>query len=1140
MTAAQQARENFAAQLKGVLRDAGSPSYEALVRHSGRKLSTTRIGNVLNAEFTKPVAWEFIDAFLTACDQYAKDNRIALSRALYDRELWGRRHTVLTGVLELLGEEQAAAAPAAFVVEPFPRPSRQAAPAWRDQPSQLLSAQHQVVPFIGREGDLARLEDWRDGDGPVAAVTLLYAPGGRGKTRLAARLAETTGTGWKVWQAVRGSTSTAGTAARTLPALGRRALLVIDYAERWPKQDLQTLLQTLAARPGERLRVLLLARSGGTWWTSRQHDLRKLNYLPSTVELLPLSGRRMAARKEAFIAARDRFAAALGLTDPETVPCPGNLADEAFSLTLTIHMAALVAVDAHLRGAAPPNDPVSLSQYLLERERDYWDKLHDHSADVEIGPEVMAQAVYTATLTRPVDYDTALEALTHARVDTPATLTTGRVLSDHAVCYPPLAPNAFDAPATYLEPLYPDRLGEDFLALTTPGYPPRQHLSTGWADKAPAHLLAAATADPAPALPWTRDTLTILINTAERWPHIATRQLYPLLKNHPELSLHAGGTALATLAGLDTIDLTVLEAIEPHLPIGRHTDLDVGVAAIASRLARHRLATTYDPATRARILETLAVRQSYAGLRNEALPVGQDALQAWRDLTRTNPAHQPDLAASLSNLGVTLSAVGRREEALTAAQEAVDVYRRLAADNPAAYEPNLATSLSNLGADLSAVGRREKALTATEEAVDVSRRLAAGNPAAYEPDLATSLTNLGVRLSEVGRREEALTAAQEAVDVYRRLAADNPAAYEPNLATSLSNLGADLSAVGRREKALTTTQEAVEIRRRLAAGNPAAYEPDLAGSLTNLGVRLSEVGRREEALTAAQEAVDVYRRLAADNPAAYEPNLATSLSNLGADLSAVGRREEALTAAQEAVEIRRRLVAGNPAANEPDLAGSLTNLGADLSAVGRREKALTATEEAVDVYRRLAADNPAAYEPNLATSLSNLGIRLSEVGRREEALTAAQEAVEIRRRLAAGNPAANEPDLAGSLSNLGALLSAVERCKEALTAAQEAVDVYRRLAADNPAANEPDLARSLTVWAWVRYEAKQDPSGALRATGEAVEIYRRLVTAAPAQFLSPLRSVLGLQADLLLRLGRVREARDIRTWLAANPCPVCP
>ncbi|MGA5134394.1 hypothetical protein ACPCTO_31835 [Streptomyces olivoreticuli] len=420
MTAADQARERFADRLKEVRREAGNPSGADLVAHSGGKLSTTWISKVLKAQFREPVDWDLIEAFLTACVEYAKHHRIALIKELYSRELWRRRHTALTEALELPAEEQAPAVPAAFTVVPFPRPGRQAAPVWRDQPSQLLSAQHQVVPFTGRTGDLARLVDWRDGDGPVAAVTLLHAPGGQGKSRLAARLAETTGVGWKIWQAVRRSASAAGaTAPAMLPALGRRALLVIDYAERWPRPDLHMLLEMLAARPGERLRVLLLARSAGTWWTGWQHDLGKLDYCPETITLPTLSDQHTGERKEAFTAARDRFAAALGLADPGSVPCPGNLADDAFGLTLTIHMAALVAVDARLRGTAPPNDPVSLSQYLLDRERDYWIKLHGHSPDVEIRPEIMAQAVYTATLTQPRDYDTALEALTHARVDTP-------------------------------------------------------------------------------------------------------------------------------------------------------------------------------------------------------------------------------------------------------------------------------------------------------------------------------------------------------------------------------------------------------------------------------------------------------------------------------------------------------------------------------------------------------------------------------------------------------------------------------------------------------------------------------------------------------------------------------------------------
>jgi tetratricopeptide (TPR) repeat protein len=291
---------------------------------------------------------------------------------------------------------------------------------------------------------------------------------------------------------------------------------------------------------------------------------------------------------------------------------------------------------------------------------------------------------------------------------------------------------------------------------------------------------------------------------------------------------------------------------------------------------------------------------------------------------------EAERARALGMWGLALSALGRRAEALEATQEAVDLYRRLAAQHPDAFLPDLARSLANLGAMLSALGRRAEALEATQEAVDLYRRLAAQHPDAFLPDLARSLANLGAMLSALGRRAEALQATQEAVEIRRRLAAQHPDAflpYLPYLAASLANLGAMLSALGRRAEALQATQEAVALYRRLAAQHPDAFLPDLAASLNNLGVRLSEMGRRAEALEATQEAVEIRRRLAAQHPDAFLPDLARSLANLGADLSALGRRAEALEATQEAVEIRRRLAAQHPDAFLPDLAMSLHNLG---------------------------------------------------------------------------------------------------------------------------------------------------------------------------------------------------------------------
>ncbi|MER5359745.1 tetratricopeptide repeat protein [Streptomyces sp. NPDC002785] len=152
-----------------------------------------------------------------------------------------------------------------------------------------------------------------------------------------------------------------------------------------------------------------------------------------------------------------------------------------------------------------------------------------------------------------------------------------------------------------------------------------------------------------------------------------------------------------------------------------------------------------------------------------------------------------------------------------------------------------------------------------------------------------------------------------------------------------------------------------------------------------------------------------------------------------------------------------------------------------------------------------------------------------------EARATAEQAVETLRRLSADNPAAHKPGLATALSGLAAQRLKVGWWREeALAPAEEAVEIYRQLAADDPTDYEGGLATALHAWAWVRYQARQDSSGALQATGEAIEIFRKLVAATPERFLSPLCAVLDLQVDLLFRLGRMREARDIRDWLAAN------
>ncbi|QPP07332.1 ATP-binding protein [Streptomyces bathyalis] len=752
----------------------------------------------------------------------------------------------------------------------LPTPARLTVQQARAQPARLLHARHQLVSFTGRASELRTLSNWRDGDAGIS-VLLLHGAGGQGKTRLAVRFAEQSrARGWQVLQARHVSDPPPVTAAS---AAGEKnntpdTLVLADYAERWPVDDLLEFLREAAGRGGGRARVLLVARPAGVWWQILANRLDRMDVATTSLALPSLVTDRATSPAELYSQARDRFAEALGVSGAQHLPVPSAVLSDAPGIrnVLAVHMTALAAVDRHRRGeagGAAMDAPGAVSAYLLSRERDHWRTLCANGR-IKTSDSILARAVFTAALTGSLSHHegvTALKVIQACPSDV-----TDQVLREHAELFPPDA----DRQGAVLEPLYPDPLAEDFVALGTPGHH-FSHPPDPWAEDAMHRLLVPGT-DEDSVHPWTRPALTSLIAASARWPHLVTGHLAPLLMRHPELMLHAGGSALTALTEVPELSPSVLENVAARLPDHPHAEFDAGIAAITSKLISHRLRATNDPAERARLHSSLATRQAYAGKYQQAVSAAEAAVEIGRQLVRLNSElHEPDLAASLSNLGNRFAQVGRHDEALECAREAVWIRQRLVSNAPDAQAPGLAQALSNLGVRLAEVGRHAEALATEEVAIDIRRRLAAADSARFEADYATSSSNLGNHLAHLGRHDEALSCEEEAVEIRRRLAAENPAAHEPDLARSLSNLGVRLARVGRPDEALSCEEEAVEIRRRLAAENPAAHEPDLARSLSNLGVRLARVGRPDEALSCEEEAVEIRRRLAAENPAAHEP-----------------------------------------------------------------------------------------------------------------------------------------------------------------------------------------------------------------------------------------------------------------------------
>ena len=906
-------------------------------------------------------------------------------------------------------------------------------------PSVLLIARHVVVPWHDRERakTIAELDAWAEEPARDVAVRLVHAAGGVGKTRLAIE--------WLRRRAESGDV--AGFLGREpgehwlhrLCERGEPVVVVVDYAE--SRTDLVALLERLtryaeASGPRRRVRMLLLARSDGDWWTELQRRgdaIGALLRLTAPIALAPLAP-AAPDRDEVFSEAATVFAEVLG--KPVVRRPPIELSDLRFNRVLYLHMAALAAVE----GVA--FDAGTLMDVILDHEERFWKTeaaARQHTqVDVLLARQLVAAATLRGGIAREEDVQDLCARLARRprSHDDDALLATLRAVYRRA------------GEPRYLPGLEPDLLGEAMVTRVAvlrgdadvPGRDvwidrvfgaadDEQALTTGFTV-----MGRASVTDGAVVRTWIAGLLAT---------ELATRAV---------LALRAA-KVVGQRTAFSVLGDVLAQAVEQHGSVTLANALDQeGIpypTASLRRVAAWRSTLILDTTNASGDDETMALRArrldrrgrdlAAAGRREEALEASRDSTALYRQLAERHPeAFQPGLARSLSNLGFRLSDLGQREEALETTREAVALFRRLAAQDPDAFQGEFALSLNNLSIDLSNVGQRAAALEAMRESVALRRELAARHPDAFQGELALSLNNLGLALSELAQAEEALGASRESVALFRELAAQNPDAFQPNLAVSLNNLGFRLSDMEQYEEALEATRESVALRRELAARYPDVFRGDFAMSLNNLSVDLSNVGQSEAALEASREAVALFRELAVPNPDVFQPELARSLNNLGVQLSDMGRYETALEAVRESVALRRELAMRHPDAFQPDLASSLSNLGTRLSELGKRQEALEATHESVSLYRKFATRHAEMFQADLARTLNDLGIRFSELGRREAALDATRESVELHRRLAMRHPDAFQPDLATSLNNLSKLLGELGQHEAAQEAIREA------------------------------------------------------------------------------------------------------
>ncbi|MFI5591668.1 trypsin-like peptidase domain-containing protein [Amycolatopsis sp. NPDC051758] len=834
-------------------------------------------------------------------------------------------------------------------------------------PAALLVAGREVVPWQDRPDLMAELKDWLAKAGP--GVWLLHGPGGQGKTRLAMQLARDLEPGWCVsWLSPELDVSALG-------EIVTPTLLVVDYAEANIAR-LHAVFDELPAR--RQVKVLLLARTAGTWW----EQLRQVS--DDTADLLDLAITRKleppaVTGDEQYREVVAAFAAALPEVRSVGEHQWHNLADtltaptEPAASVLELHMTAL----ADLLDAAdlPHNAACSAEDRVLNHELRYW-----HTTAVDLLATVTSQTLHDVM---------AVETLFGADDESETTLRLLPALADQ----PTAVVERVEAWSRSLFPdggMQPDRLAEHFVGkhlLANPRLGDRlaRHATEAQAEtmltvlaRAAAHHQFASALD---------EPLTALCQADVAAVRAAAVVAHRVERPGPLIA------AVAAMVDARQITTADLEAIAERIPFESHL-LGVPAARATARVIA-ALRTGSDPAeVRARLARNLtnqSARLLYLGENPTAMvAAAEEAVLLYRELSRTEPRqHTHSLVAALANLAMTARSRSSPRAALDHITEAVNLQRGLARSADKDQLALLATCLSNQAVMLADSEEEPAALAAITDAVDILRALHRAEPERYRRRLASALRNRATLLDEVGELAEAIAVNAEAVAIRRDLVEEDPSRHLPELADVLLKDAALQSAAGKTEAALTAIIEAEGIFTRLAQERH-GYQSKLARALHILSVGLSTHERFEEAAVAAERAVVLRRDLAGHGSVRRLRELAEAHQNLADRLWDLGRVTDGVAAAEEAVRLQRQL------GNRRDrlvLARALAGLSLHLDTLDRANEGLTAVTEAVDLLRELVAEGDVELRPGLAHWLHNQAIDLYHANRLAEAIAAADQSV---------------------------------------------------------------------------------------------------------------------------------------------------
>ncbi len=818
----------------------------------------------------------------------------------------------------------------------FEDPSRMLRPASGfSSPGFLLRAEAEVVDFHGRDRELRELtERWCADHG--VAVRLLTGEGGQGKSRFARQVTATMRErGWVVGHL--GANVTVEQARLVIDQVQHPLLVVVDYAETRPKVVTE-LIAAAAAHQEAPVRILLLARSAGDWWTSVRSHGGMVTDTAIVEELGPVEEDHHS-RPELYRSAATCFSRHLDQltigsiawnlivsTLPMTDQDLAALGDDRYTSVLSVHMAALADLLQASPHAIPMPEDTPAEEILMSHERVYWERTAaepGHGVGSFLPLAALDEAVTTATLCSALTENEALSVL--AAVPELESLDAGRLGRTARWLR-----RVYPAPiGSYWGSLQPDRLGEhlvgSFLNSST---------------KRIADYLARLVPAMSPAQ--SRHALTVVGRAHAQ--HGLQQRLDAMLTVYPNQLVPAAVEVQPQMADPVPIAQAIkvgyraMDDSEVILQAGwalqkRSTTLGADAAEMAAHAAEH--ATDLD--TKAEMWARQANWLTEAGEHRAAIEPARKAVALARWLTDNGPAmYRYRLANCLNIYGRVLADAGDTQldifrdalhhleminpSDLNAGKHAAGGMQ--AVDSTMVIERLRATLMGNLSNDHT---DPQQSLVCARQALDI--RLNQHAVDASDADLARAHYVYGLRLGDTDQVDEGVEQLRHAVAIYDRLARKHPDVHRLDLAQTYDALAGLFDRTGQRDDALAAARQAVDLYRALAARLPKAHTADFAHAAAQLhrimdsGPDRSEASRRA-ALDTLIEATAAYRSVPARTLHDAEEYV-IALTNLSYELFSAARGGEAVSHIDMAEVECRRLCGMRPEHQDDLLAMTL-------------------------------------------------------------------------------------------------------------------------------------------------------------------------------------------------------------------------